>query len=187
MAGRGRLSSLDLLPEEAQDDVIWAVGQLNRRERTQSDILFEFNDRLEAKGLDGISRSAFNRASMRLSARARRISERQQIYAGLAEQLTPEAVGKTDVVLAEFLKTLIDELLDSEKLTPKNAMELASAYRAIIGGQRQSIDMRRTLEAEFERKAAKAVDQVAKARGLTAETVDKIKSSLGIKPREAGA
>ena len=91
------------------------------------------------------------------------------------------------MVLAEFLKTLIDELLDSEKLTPKNAMELASAYRAIIGGQRQSIDMRRTLEAEFERKAAKAVDQVAKARGLTAETVDKIKSSLGIKPREAGA
>lgn len=184
MAGRGRLSSLDLLPDEAQDDVIWAVGQLNRRDRTQSDIHFELNDRLQAKGLETISRSAFNRASMRLSARARRISERQQIYAGLAEQLTPESVGKTDIILAEFLKTLIDELLDSDKLSPKNAMELAAAYRSIIGGQRQSIDMRRGLEAEFAKKAARAVEEVAKVRGLTEETTDIIKAKLGVKPRE---
>ena len=186
-ASRGRLNSLDLLPDEAQDDVLWAIGQLNQRERTQSDILFELNDRLEAKGIEGISRSAFNRASMRLSARARRISERQQIYAGIAEQLTPDAVGKTDVILAEFLKTLIDELLDGDKLTPKNAMELASAYRAIIGGQRQSIEMRRELQAEFDKKASKAIDEVAKVRGLTDETTNIMKTRLGIKPRGAEA
>lgn len=44
---RGQLSSLDLLPDEAQDDLVWAIGELNRRQRTQTDILFEFNDRSE--------------------------------------------------------------------------------------------------------------------------------------------
>lgn len=184
MAGRGRLSSLDLLPEEAQDDVLWAIGELNQRNRSQSDILVELNGRLAVKGIEPISKSSFNRASMRLNARARRIAERQQIYAGIAEQLTPESVGQTDRVLAEFLKTLIDELLDSTDLSPKNAMELSRAYRDITHGQRISIETRRELEAEFAKKAAQAVDQVAKIKGITAETVDRIKTELRIKPRE---
>ena len=77
--GRGRLSSIDLLPEEAQDDILWALGELNQRQRTQADILFELNDRLEAKGFEAISKSAFNRNSTKLAARSRRIAERQQI------------------------------------------------------------------------------------------------------------
>ncbi|SIP88793.1 Protein of unknown function, partial [Rhizobium sp. RU35A] len=112
MAGRGRLSSLDLLPDEARDDLLWALAELNRRERTQADILFELNDRLEAKGLETISRSAFNRKSMRLAKRTMQLEERRHIYAGIAERLTPEEVGNADLVLGEFLKTLLDELLD---------------------------------------------------------------------------
>ncbi len=60
MAGRGRLSSLDLLPEEARDDLIWAIGELKKRERPQADIHFEFNDRLEARASRRFA-SAFNR------------------------------------------------------------------------------------------------------------------------------
>lgn len=29
--GRGRLSSLDLIPDEGRDDILWALEELNRR------------------------------------------------------------------------------------------------------------------------------------------------------------
>ena len=50
--GRGRLSSMDLIPEEGQDDIVWAVAELNKRQRSAKEILFDLNDRLAAKGID---------------------------------------------------------------------------------------------------------------------------------------
>ena len=37
--GRGRLSSIDLLPEEADEDVAWALEQLRARDLPQNTIL----------------------------------------------------------------------------------------------------------------------------------------------------
>ncbi|MDQ0454705.1 phage protein Gp27 family protein [Rhizobium paknamense] len=163
MAGRGRLSNLDQLPEEAQDDLIWAISELNQRRRSQADILFEFNDRLEAKGIEPVSRSAFNRRATRLARRTMQLEERRFIYAGVAERLTPDEVGKTDLVLGEFLKTLIDDLLDKEEMGTKNAMELAKAYKETLVAQRHSIELRRKAEEQAKAKLIKAVDQVAGA------------------------
>ncbi|WP_422371333.1 phage protein Gp27 family protein [Hoeflea sp.] len=186
MAGRGRLSSLDLLPEEARDDLYWAIGELNRRERTQADILFELNDRLEAKGIETVSRSAFNRKAMRLAKRTMQLEERRHIYAGIAERLTPEEVSKADIVLGEFLKTLIDELLEDDGLNPKNAMELARAYKDTVMAQRHSAELRDKSEAKANAKlkeaADKVVEAVGKVKGLTAETVSAIHEQiLGVK------
>ena len=64
---RGRLSSLDLSPEEGHDDIVWAMAQLNERKRSQEDIRFELNDRLAVKGIDAISKSAFNRRAVRIA------------------------------------------------------------------------------------------------------------------------
>jgi hypothetical protein len=161
--GRGRLSSLDLLPDEAQDDILWALGQLNARARTQADILFELNDRLAVKGLGPISKSAFNRQSTKLAARTRRISERQAIYASIAPQLTPEHVGRTDLVLGEFLKTLIDEVIDEGDLGARGAMELAKAFHHTVSALKVSADHKSKLMQEATAKAAKAVDAVADA------------------------
>lgn len=182
-AGRGRLSSLDLIPEEGRDDILWALDELNKRERTQSDILFELNDRLAVHGIEPISKSAFNRAAVRTAAAARRISEARAVFAGIADQFTPESIDDNSVVLGEVIKTLILELVDCPGQTPKGAMELARAFLATIQGQKLSSDRRRKLEAELADKTAKAVDQVAARQGLSAETVDAIKSNiLGIKP-----
>ncbi|MDF1778750.1 MAG: DUF3486 family protein [Rhizobiaceae bacterium] len=180
---RGRLSSLDLLPDEAQDDLVWAIGELNKRERSQADILFELNDRLEVKGIEPISRSAFNRKSMRLARRASQLEERRHVYAGLAERLTPEEVGKADLVLGEFLKTLIDELLDGDGLASKNAMELARAYKDTVMAQRHSADLREKVEAQANARLQKAVDEVGdvvrKTGGISQETLDEINRRLG--------
>lgn len=175
--GRGKLSSLELMPDEAGDDIRWALGELNKRQRTQADILFELNDRLAVVGLGPVSKSAFNRASMRLSVKTRRMVERKEIYAGVAEHLTPGEVAKNDLILGEFLKTLIDELLDGDVST-KGAMELARAYRDVVAGQHQSARAESEAEAKLAKRTAAAIDAVAKARGLTADTVTEIKSRI---------
>ncbi|KAB2772160.1 phage protein Gp27 family protein [Brucella anthropi] len=170
--GRSRLDSLELLPEEAQDDVVWAIGQLNERRRSQADILFELNDRLEVKGIGPISKSAFNRKAMRLSRRASQLEERRYIYAGIAEKLTPEEISKSDIVLGEFLKTLIDELLDGDGLNSKNAMELARAYKETVVAQRHSAEHRRKAEEEATAKLAKAVGDATDAVEKAGRKVD---------------
>lgn len=170
--GRGRLSSLDLLPEEAQDDLVWALGELNQRSRTQADILFELNGRLEAKGIEPISRSAFNRRATRLARRTAQLEERRYVYAGIAERLTPEEVSKSDLVLGEFLKVLIDELLDSSELTSKSAMELARAYKETVLAQRHSAAERRKAEEEAKKKINSAISNVEKSLPAQAATVD---------------
>lgn len=170
--GRGRLSSIDLLPEEAGDDIVWACQELAARTRTQTDILFELNDKLEAKGIDPISRSAFNRKSMRLAAGQRRMAEATAMFVGLAEQMTAKTVDENTIVLGEYLKTLVLELIDdgAGPKTPKQAMELARAYHAIVAGQKISSDRRKQLEAEFKEATAKTLETVAKRSGMSEET-----------------
>lgn len=180
MAGRGRLSSIDLLPEEAEDDIVWACQELYARTRTQEDIRFELNDRLEAKGIEPVSRSAFNRKAVRLAAAQRRMQDARAMFEGLSEQFTAEDVDQNTILLGEFIKTLIVELVgdDSGEKTPKQAMELARAFQATVAAQKISTERRQKIEADFAAKAGKAIDQVAQVKGLTADTVEEIKSKV---------
>ena len=52
--GRGRLSSIELLPAEADEAVAWAAAELIDRTRTADDIHAEFNGKLAAIGLGPI-------------------------------------------------------------------------------------------------------------------------------------
>lgn len=176
-AERRVLGSLDLLPEECQDDVAWALARLNERSRSQADILFELNDRLAVKGHGPISRSAFSRRSTRLKRRRDQIEERNAVYAGVAEMLTPEKVADADTVLGEFLKTLIDERADEAK-SSKELNELSSAYRNIVVGQDVSARRRQKEEARAKATLVRAVDTVAKVKGMTAETAEAIKAQI---------
>jgi hypothetical protein len=186
--GRGRLSSMDLLPEEAQEDVLWAVGELNKREKTIDAILFEFNDRLAAKDIDPISRSAFHRKSLKLAAMSNRLNEARHIFHGLAPQFTAEKVDEHTVVLGEFIKLLIFELAQAEggDLGTKGAMELARAHLAVIQGQKISSDRRAKLEADFKKDAAAAIEKVTKTRGVSAEVAEDLRRQLFNVPQEDG-
>ncbi len=184
MEGRGRLSSLDMLPDEAQDDLVWACQQLYARDRTQADILFELNDKLAVKGIEPISRSAFNRKALRLAASMRRMQETKQIFEALSGQLQPEKLDDHSVALGEFLKQLIFDLLQpgAGDHDADSAMKLGRAFRDVLAGQKISGDRRLALQKEFAAKAARAVEDVGRTKGLTADTVDTIKREiLGIR------
>lgn len=166
MAERRVLSSIDLLPEECQDDVVWALAELNGRSRTQADILLELNDRLAVKGQGPITKSSFSRRSVRLKRRRDRIEERNALYAGIIETITPDTVADQDIVLGELLKTLIDELIDEAK-SPEDVKELATAYKSTIAAQQLSARVKAEAVKAAEKKLEKAVqtatDQVQKA------------------------
>jgi len=178
--GRGRLSTMDLVPEDGQDDVQWALGELNNRQRTAADILVELNERLEEKGIDPISKSAFNRRSVKLAAMTNRLNEARHIFEGLAPQFTAEKVDQHTLVLGEFIKILVFELAqnDGGTIGTKGAMELARAHLAVIQGQKISSERRLKLEADFKAGAAEAIEKVSKARGVSAEVTAELRREL---------
>lgn len=184
--GRGRLNSLDLVPEEGREDIAWAMEQLNGRAMTQAQILEELNGRLVDKGLANyiISKSAFNRKAMRIANMNRRYEERVALVQAMAPRMTPESMEEVDRVIGELQKMLFLEILDrdGDTLTPKNAMEIARGYQAVIQGQAKSAEMYEKRIKAFKEKAAAAVDKVARKAGLSAATVDELKAQiLGIR------
>jgi len=163
------------------------MGELNQRRRTQADILFELNDRLKVKGVDPISKSAFNRRAVRVAAAASRLAERRALFEGLAPQFTADRMDEANVVIGELIKTLITEMLDADasSFTPKGAMELARAYKHTIEGQNISAEAKRRAFAAASQKVGEAVEKVAAEKGISAETRQKIMEQLGVIRRDA--
>ena len=137
--GRGRLSSIDLLPPDADPIVAWAFQELKARERLQKDIHEEFNERLDAVGAGPISMSAFNRHSISIARIARRHEDVRQMTAALTERLEPGQTDDLTIMAAETIKTLVFELLQDEDLKPKEAMELSRALQSAVNSQYRSI------------------------------------------------
>lgn len=172
--GRGRLSSIDLLPTEAADDVLWANQELYARQRPIAEIFEEFNERLTAKDIEPISRTAFYNRSLKIAAAQTRMREAREMFAGLATQFTADDVDENTVILGEYLKTLIQELVDDAAgaKTAKDAMELARAYQATVMAQKVSTDRRLKLQAEMASKTEEAVREVGKQQGWSEDSVD---------------
>lgn len=187
--GRGRLNGLETLPEECDEIVAWANGELRNRERTQLDIYREFYDRLEALKRDSHgeldfktpSKSAFNRYSIKLAALSRRLDQTREISQQLAKSFDGEASDNLTILAAEAIKTLVFELLTSggeAGFDPKGAKAMADALRSAAMAQNISTARRQKVEKEFATNAAAAVEKVAKAKGLTDDTVEEIKSKI---------
>lgn len=165
--GRGRLSTIDLLPDEAEDIVAWAFSELRERNRTQQDIHQEFNARLAEIGLGPISFSAFNRHSIRLAAMARRHEEVRAITTALTERLDPGQADDLTIMAAGTIKMLVFELMENGGVTPKQTMELANALRASVAAATMPLTRRREMEAQFAAQVDQAIDKVRTEKGLT--------------------
>lgn len=180
--GRGRLSSIEQLPCECDQIIVWASNELRSRDRTQKDIYQDFYTQLEALQrehngeleFDIPSFSSFNRYSLNLAKLTRRLEDTREIAATISERFDAEASDDLTLIAAEAIKTLVFELLTDageSGVDPKGAMNLANALRAACQAQGVSTTRRQKVEQEFEERASEAIDQVAKAKGLTADTV----------------
>lgn len=187
--GRGRLTGIELLPEECSEIVAWAAQELQDREKSQTDIYAEFYAKMEAlqREYHGEldfripSRSAFNRFSIKLATLSSRLNQTREIAATIAEKFDAQASDNLTLIAAEAIKTLIFELLTNAGeagLDPKGAKALADALRSASQAQGVSLATRQKVEKEFNDKAAQAIDTVAKAKGLTKKTVAEIKAEI---------
>lgn len=185
-AGRGRLTFWDTLPEWADEVRLWTYQQLAARELMQTEILDQANqmmrDAAEAAGITQdvpvVTRSTLNRLALRRATQMRKMAEAREMYEGLASQFDHNAADESSIVLGEYLKTVVLNLADGDDFGTKGINELASAYKSIIAGMKISADRRQKLEAEFQARTKAAVDKVAKARGLTADTAEAIKAHI---------
>lgn len=192
--GRGRLSGIEQLPDEASPIIAWANDELRDRDRTQTEIYAEFHARLEALKREHRgeleftipSFTAFNRHSIKLATLARRLDETRAITGMLAEKFDAKASDDLTVIAAEAIKTLVFEVITAAgeaRIDPKGAMNLANALRAAAQAQGISTSRRAKVEKEFGEKVGEAMETVRKATGMSAETAEAIKAQiLGVKP-----
>lgn len=193
LRGRGRLSSIDLLPDECEPVISWAAQEFAARKRSLIDIYAEFRTKLIAlQGEFGIAFdipafSSFHRHSVRLSLMARRLEQTREIAATISERIDAEASDDLTLIAAEAIKTLIFELLQDAGeggMSPKEAMELARALQSALAAQNVSTLRRQKVQAEFEAKTEKVLEKVAQEKGLSADTVSQLRREfLGVRPK----
>lgn len=181
--GRGRLSSIDQLPDEAEPDVIWALDQLRERKLPQTVILAEFNERLADKGLPPISKGAWSRYAVRKAIQFRKLDEVQRMSGELVTSLGTDGPDQVTVAVAEMLKTAMFQLLEGGEVSTKGIMELSRALQSAVSAQKGSDEYRRQLEARVAEKMARAAEEVSekvKKAGVSAETLAEINRALGV-------
>ncbi len=187
---RGRLSSIDLLPEQAEPHVLAALKELRERKKPQSQILADLNAALADYGIRPISRSAFNRKALWLAAYGRQLENAREIAGILAEKLDEVPEGDVGLLLGETLKTLIFDVLSETSLSDESASmkmlaQAAIALRNLEQARGLSVKTRHKIVNDFVKRAGEAVEKVAEQRGLSRETVDIIKSQiLGVRAPE---
>jgi hypothetical protein len=182
MTGRGRLSSIELLGEDYDDIVAWAAGELRERRQLQTDILGEFNARLEARAFEvgdtfePISKSAFGRYSLRLSGMARRLEHTREISKVLTERLQPGDTDRVTIALAEAIKSAVFEAIGESGEAGLGMMDLkfaGDALKSAVAAQKTSAELRGKIEAQLAAKVEKAVNTVAGEAEAAGRTIDK--------------
>jgi hypothetical protein len=182
--GRGRLSSIDLLPDDAEPDIVWALAQLRERSMPQVAILDEFNARLADRGIGSVSKSAFSRWSVRKAIQLRRMDEVRAITSDVVSGLGADGADQVTIAVAEMLKVAIYESLEGS-LDTKAIMELSRALSSIVGAQKTSAEHRAKLEAQVKatvEQAAETASEAAREAGLSADRVAQIRRDvLGVR------
>ena len=189
--GRGRLSSIDQLPDWADEARVWAFEQLREKKLTQVEILDGFNERLRAaawqEGISHppqISSSAFNRTAIRIARLGRRLAETREIAAALAPRLDEVGDDQLTLLISNTIKTLVNEMLENagelaaDGATAEMLMFTSRALKHAEEAKRISTDTRSKIDKELRDKTEKAIETVAKERGMTSETVNAIKARV---------
>ena len=181
-ARRGRLSSIDLLPEEAEPDIAWAFEEIKARRMPQLQILAELNKRLADRGLGKLSKSAFNRKALWLIGHGEAILRAREIAGVLAEKLDEVPEGDVGLLLNELVKSIVFDILSNAQLTDSVSMNMALnaavALDKLESARRQSVSTRDKIAKTFAEKAAAAVEKAGAAKGLTPDTVEALKAKI---------
>jgi len=182
--GRGRLSSIDLLPECADADIAWVSGELRANKRLQKDILREFNARIADHGLAPVSVGAFSRYSVRKAEQFRKLDEVRRISSNLVENLGVQGPDDVTMLVAQMIKGMAYNILEAGAVDTKGVMELARGVRAAVQAQRLSADHRERMQKTIDKKSEEVIEKVAKEAGLSGDRINQLRRDfLGVREK----
>lgn len=185
----GRKSSIDRLPSEVRD---W-IGRLRDQGRTLDEIIAKLRE-LDVDQLP--SRSALHRHIQKAEAIAEKMRRSRTVADVIVRRLGDEEPDKATRLNIELMHSMIFDVLcsageegeEAVTLEPGQVMQLAKALDHL--GKAAKDDVARTIAIERRAaekarvQAAAQVETVAKAKGLSRDTIDAIKSQiLGVKPQ----
>lgn len=186
--GRGRLSSFDLLPPEANGIVAWAALELADRDKTQTEIYAEFVTRCQSLMAEHRGElefkipafSSFNRYSLRQARMSRRLDQTREIVNVLSQKHDAKTADELTIIAAEMIKAAVLYATgDGEDvMAGKELKALAEALRAAQAAQNMSTTRKAKEAEQLQARLGEAVEAVAKAKGLTAETAEQIKAEI---------
>jgi len=188
-SGRGRLSAIEQLPDEAEPFVIDAIKALNERSSTQESIREELNLNLLSIGADPISPSSFNRYSLNLAVQGKRLMQARSIAELFAEKINEQPDGDIGLLLAETLKTLIYDVVIDASLSgesPAIAMleKAAKALKDLELGRGANLRVAKLKQDNFITEAADTVEAAAQEAGLSKERVAQLRRDvLGVRSK----
>lgn len=195
--GRGRLSSIDMLPETCDEDIAWARKELAARKMPQNEILREFNARLADKGVKGVTKSAFSRYSIQRATELRKMEASRQITDVILARIEPGERSDGMIAATELLKYRILEMVMAEdepdpkllggatlalqRLSSITARE-AEARRRDRKDQRDEAERDAQAEREAQDRAnaeaAEAATKIASEAGLSADRIAAIRKGV---------
>ncbi len=177
-SGRGRLSSIDQLPEDIR---VGINAALRDRHLTQDQIREHFNRLLIAMGATPVSRSSLNRYSVQMEEKGALLREAREaanaLVGGLGEQ------GGTDLgrAVTEMVKTLAFDLVikgqgrgedgESEPIGVDTLNKVALIAQRIERASKISLDRELKIRDEAAKKALEAaadvIEKTARQRGMS--------------------
>lgn len=193
--GRGRLSSLEMLPEAADEALAWANAELRERRMPQAEILRRMNAMLADHGIAPVSVGAFSRHSIRLAIEMRKLEATRAATTAVLDRLpkgersdaTQAAVELVKFRLAEMIMAADDpdpKFLASASLA---LMRLTSTTLLLANAERQDRkDQREQDEQERLQKERDAAREQAEAIE-TADTVERIATEAGLSAERVAA
>ena len=173
---RGRLSSIDQLPEEIRVEVNAA---LRERRMTQVEILEQTNAQLAADGQRLISKSALGRYAVAVEkkmAQMREAREAANAMVGGLDEIRGTDLGRA---VTEMIKTLAFSKImkdgdDDTELDVDTLNKLALLAQRIERASEMSHERENKIRTQAKEDAARALKKAGKAKGLTAERLDEI-------------
>lgn len=167
-SGRGRRSSIDLLPEDIR---LQLNAALRDRRLTQRQILDAINPLLDERGEKPVSRSAINRYSMHIEEKGAMMREAREaadaLVGGLGEQKGTD-LGRA---VTEMVKTMtFDKVLNDDGLEVDDLNKLALICQRIERASKISLEREAQVRKQALEAAADAVEETAIQMGNDAET-----------------
>lgn len=183
--GRGRRSSIDLLPDDIR---IRLNDALRDRRLTQQQIREEINAMLEDRGEKPLSRSAVNRYSMQIEEKGAMMRQAREAADALVGGLSEQKGTDLGRAVTELIKTLTFDIVmngesgDGKPIDVTTLNKLALVTQRIERASKISLEREQQLRQQVLEEAAETVEETAVQSGMTEDQAQLWREKiLGIK------